>query len=126
MEDEAISLFKLAYGKTPQEAGFPVIGVYEKQDAFLYAVSEETIKAYKTQQNIFRFMMLWYMWPLFIIFVNFFEALLTYHDALHPRCITTYVFSVIWIMLAVILYARVWQTRNLVKLGKTITFLKYA
>ena len=126
MENKAISLFKLAYGKTPQEAGFSVIDIYEKQNAFLYAVSEETIKAYKTQQNILRFIMLWYMWPLLIMFINFYDALITYQDPLHQRCITSYVFCGIWFLLAIILYIKVWQTSKIVKLGKTITYFKYA
>ena len=123
---EAINLFKSTYNKTPEEAGFPVIGIYKRQNAFLYAVSEETIEAYKTQQNILRFMMLWYMWPLLIMFINFFDALVTYQDVLHQRCMTTYIFCSIWLILAVVLYIKVWQTRKIVKFGKTITYLKYS
>lgn len=52
--DEAIALFKKQYGKTPKEEGFPVIGIYERQNAFLYAASEEAIESYKTEQNIIR------------------------------------------------------------------------
>ena len=123
MENKAINLFKSAYGKTPEEAGFSVIDFDEEKNVFLYADSKKTINAYYTQQNIFRFMRLWYMWPLMFIFVNFFDALVIYQDVLHPRCIATYVFCCIWLILAVALYIKIWLIRKSLK--KRITCVKY-
>ena len=52
MIEEAVSLFRHQYGIHPAQSAYPVIDVYEKQHAYLYASSEEAVKAYKTQQNI--------------------------------------------------------------------------
>lgn len=123
-EVEGIKLFKLHYGKTPKEAGYPVIDIYERQHAYLYATSEKVIKAYKTQQNILRWMMLWYMWPMAIAFINFFDAL-KYQDVFHQRCIATYIFFGAWLILAIVLGIKVRQTGKLIELGKNITYLNY-
>ena len=69
--DEAVNLFKEKYGKTPKEQGFSVIDIYEKQHAFLYADTEETIRAYKNHQNIIRWVLAWYLWPLALVMFNF-------------------------------------------------------
>ena len=65
VKNEAISLFKRTYGKTPQEIGFTEFDIYKKQNAFLYASSQQVIKAYKMQQNILRWIMRWYLGPIF-------------------------------------------------------------
>ena len=41
MENKAINLFKSAYGKTPEEAGFSVIDFDEEKNVFLYADSKK-------------------------------------------------------------------------------------
>ena len=63
MIEEAVSLFRHQYGIHPAQSAYPVIDVYEKQHAYLYASSEEAVKAYKTQQNIIRWMMTYFLWP---------------------------------------------------------------
>ena len=52
--EEATALFVATYGKTPRECNLTEIGVYEKQRAYLYAHSKEEIVAYRTCQNIIR------------------------------------------------------------------------
>ena len=61
MIEEAVSLFRHQYGIHPAQSAYPVIDVYEKQHAYLYASSEEAVKAYKTQQNIIRWMMTYFL-----------------------------------------------------------------
>lgn len=55
--NQAIDLFQIRFGITPQESRYPVIDIYEKQHAYLYAETEEAIAAYKTHQNIIRWIM---------------------------------------------------------------------
>lgn len=62
--NQAIDLFQIRFGIPPQESRYPVIDIYEKQHAYLYAEAEEAIAAYKTHQNIIRWIMCFYLWPL--------------------------------------------------------------
>ena len=123
--DEAIALFKKQYGKTPKEAGFPVIGIYERQNAFLYAASEKAIESYKTEQNIIRGMLIWGMGPLAVIMVNYANAAVWYHDVLHWRCVVSYLFFAVWLVVFVTLYIKVHKLGKNFKLGKNITYLNY-
>ena len=123
--DEAIALFKKQYGKTPKEAGFPVIGIYKRQSAFLYADSEETIKSYKTEQNIIRGTMFWALWPLILVMINYANAAVWYHDVFHWRCVISYVFLVVWLVVVVTLYIKVLKLGKKFKLGENIIYLNY-
>ena len=123
--DEAIALFKKQYGKTPKEAGFPVIGIYERQSAFLYAASEEAIESYKTEQNIIRGWIVFGMWPLVAIMVNYFDAVERYQEMFHWRCVVSYVFLAVWLVAVVTLYIKVLKLGKNFKLGKNITYLNY-
>ena len=121
----ACKLFKLRWGKTPQEAGYKAIGIYKKQSAFLYAVSEEVIQAYKTQQNILRWLLAWFMFPLAIGMIIFFIGIFKYQDPLHPLCIAFYVFYTAWVGLFIVLFVKARQANKLVKMDKTVTYLTY-
>jgi len=123
--DEAIELFKYAYGKTPKEAGFPVISIYEKQKVLLYAKSQEVIEAYKVQQNILRGILLWYPWPGVIAMVMFFITIVKTMDPVHPVCLASFVLLGMWVILFIVLDIKVKKTKRLVKMGETVTFLKY-
>ena len=123
--DEAIALFKKQYGKTPKEACFPVIGIYKRQSAFLYAASEETIESYKTHQNIIRGMIFWGLWPLILVMINYLDAVERYQDMLHWRCVISYVFLAVWLVVVVTLYIKVLKLGKNFKLGKNITYLNY-
>ena len=46
MIEEAVSLFRHQYGIHPAQSAYPVIDVYEKQHAYLYASSKEAVKAF--------------------------------------------------------------------------------
>jgi hypothetical protein len=123
--DEAIALFIKQYGKTPKESGFPVIGIYERQSGFLYAASEEAIKSYKTEQNIIRGTMFWALWPLILVMINYFDALKRYLDGMHWRCVVSYVFLAVWLVVVVTLYIKVLKLGKNFKSGKNITYLNY-
>ena len=123
--DEAIALFKKQYGKTPKEAGFPVIGTYERQSAFLYAASEEAIESYKTEQNIIRGMIFWALCPLILVMINYFDAVERYQDMFHWRCVISYVFLTVWLIVVVTLYIKVLKLGKNFKLGKNIIYLNY-
>jgi hypothetical protein len=122
---EAINLFERNYGKTPKEAGFSVIGIYERQHAFLYATTEEVIKAYKTEQNIIRGMIFWALWPLILVMINYFDAVERYQEMFHWRCVVSYVFLAVWLVVVVTLYIKVLKLGKNFKLGKNITYLNY-
>ena len=123
--DEAIALFKKQYGKTPKESGFPVIGTYERQSAFLYAASEEAIESYKTEQNIIRATMFWALLPLSLVMINYANAAAWYHDVFHWRCVVTYVFLPVWLVVVVTLYIKALKLGKNFKLGKNIIYLNY-
>lgn len=122
---EAINLFEKNYGKTPKEAGFSVIGIYERQHAFLYAASEEAIDSYKTEQNIIRGTMFWGLWPLILVMINYLKAVLRYQDMLHWRCVISYVFLAVWLVVVVTLYIKVLKLGKKFKLGENIIYLNY-
>ena len=126
---EAVKLFKQRYGKTPKELGLelglPVIGIYEKQHAFLFAVSEDVINAYKKQQNIIRWLLTWFMWPLAIAMIAWWVTLAKYQDPWHPLFLALYVFYGLWMVLLAVLWFRAKRADKLIKLGKNITFLNY-
>ncbi len=122
---KAVDLFKDIYGKDPSKAGFPVIGVYERQNAYLYATSKKVIKAYKTQQNIIRWMMLWYLWPFPIIFIGTTMTMMKYTSLTHPSFVAWCTFMATWSILGFALCAIVLITSRTVKFGKNITYLNY-
>ena len=123
--DEAIALVKKQYGKTPKEAGFPVIGIYKRQSAFLYAASEEAIKSYKTHQNIVRGVIFWGIGPLVLIMINYLDAVERYQDMFHWRCVISYVFLAVWLVVVVTLYIKVLKLGKKFKLGENIIYLNY-
>jgi hypothetical protein len=122
---EAINLFEKNYGKTPKEAGFPVIGIYKRQSAFLYAASEEAIESYKTEQNIIRGTMFWALLPLILVMTNYFDAVERYQEMFHWRCVISYLFLAVWLIVVVTLYIKVLKLGKNFKLGKNITYLNY-
>ena len=120
---KAVDLFEMRYGKTPSKAGFPVIGLYERQNAYLYATSEKVIKAYKIQQNIIRWMMLWYFWPLPVAFVGTTMTMMKYVSLTHPSFVAWCSFTAVWCLLGFALCAIVLITSRTVKFGKNVTYL---
>ena len=120
---KAVDLFEMRYGKTPSKAGFPVIGLYERQNAYLYATSEKVIKAYKIQQNIIRWMMLWYFWPLPVAFVGTTMTMMKYVSLTHPSFVAWCSFTAVWSLLGFALCAIVLITSRTAKFGKNVTYL---
>lgn len=123
--DEAINLYKGMYHKTPEDDGFPAIGIYEKQSAFLYATSEKVIKTYKTQQNIIRWMLVWYFWPFPFAFIGTIISLAKYLDFTYPPFVACSSFMVAWSILGFVLCIKGLMTSRIVKFGKNVTYLNY-
>lgn len=123
--DEAINLYKKKCGKTPEEDKFTVVGIYKKQRAFLYATSEEVIKAYKTQQNIIRRMIMWYFWPVPFLFIGMLIGFLKETDFTHPLFVVCAILFVGWAILGFIYMAKASKTIRIVKFGENITYLNY-
>ncbi len=113
---KAVDLFKERYDKTPSEAGFPVIGIYERQSAYLYATSEKVINAYKTQENIIRWMIMWYLWPF---------PFMKYTSFTHPSFIAWYFFTALWSILGFVLCAKALIASRIVKFNENVTYLNY-
>lgn len=123
--DAAISKFKKTYDKTPEECGYPFIGIYKKQHAYLYGRSEKAIAAYKTSQNIIRWMMTFFMWPVAIdATLCFYWLIRTQADLLHPMVVGTISFFVLWcVVLFGILWHKVYKTEKLHK--DNVIYLNY-
>ena len=122
---KAVDLFKEAYDKTPSEAGFPVIGLYERQHAYLYATSRKVIKAYKTQQNIIRWMMSWYLWPFPVAYAGLMFTFAEYRSFTHLSFVALCCFTSIWTILGFVLIAKGLIVSRVIKFGKNITYLNY-
>lgn len=122
---KAVDLFKMKYNKTPGAAGLPVIDLYERQRAYLYATSRKVIKSYKMQQNIIRWMMLWYFWPLIVGFVGTIMTMVKYTSLPHPSFVAWCSFMAIWSILGFVLCAIGLITSRTVKFGKNVTYLNY-
>ena len=121
----AVDLFKERYGKTPSKAGLPVISIYERQSAYLYATSEKVINAYKTQQNIIRWLMLWYLWPFPVAFIGTTMTMIKYVSFTHPSFVAWCFFTAIWTILGFGLIAKALIASRIVKFGKNVTYLNY-
>ena len=122
---EAIDLFWRTYSRTPQEAGYPVIDVYEKQNAFLYAASKDVIKAYKIQQNILRWIICRLMPLMGITLVVWCVVTFMFLDNMHPLCLLSDFLFALTLIILIVMAIKVWQTDRVVKLGKNVTFLNY-
>ena len=122
---KAVDLFKMKYNKTPGAAGLPVIDLYERQNAYLYATSRKVIKRYRMQQNIIRWLMLWYLWPFPIIFIGTTMTMIKYTSLTHPSFVAWCSFFAIWGILGLVLCAIGLITSRTVKFGKNVTYLNY-
>lgn len=75
-QKQAEALYFRMYNRTVKDDNIKVIDIYEPQSAYLYGRTKEALKAYKTSQNILRFMLTFFMWPVIadvlILFYGFF------------------------------------------------------
>ena len=76
--EEAIALFERQYGAKPENTDVRVIDIYKKQRAYLYGTSQEVINAYKTSQNIARWIIVYYFWPIIVDVILLFICMLKY------------------------------------------------
>ena len=58
---QAEDLYLRAYNHYPKDDKVKVIDIYEPQSAYLYGRTKEAVDAYKTSQNIIRFMLVYFM-----------------------------------------------------------------
>lgn len=70
-ERQAEKKYFEVYGKTPKSDGMEVIDIYKKQSAYLYGKTKEAVDAYKTCQNILRFFLTGFWWPIIIALLLF-------------------------------------------------------
>ena len=123
-KEEAIVLFERKYGTKPQNTDFSVIDIYKKQRVYLYGTSQEAIKAYMTSQNIIRWLMLYYLWPVLADVVLLFICLLKYNiniDMLPCRILIG--FGVAWVVLFFVLWCIV--IRDDKKSKDTVVWINY-
>lgn len=110
LELMAIDLFVSRYGRTPLEYGVPVIDIFNRQRAFLYAPSKEALNAYKLEQNIIYWMSHYYILPVFAVTLLLFYAAFNYANIPdHPLIIVS-----VWalVILTLGLFAA-WYVTNL-------------
>lgn len=119
---KAVDLFVVRYGKKPQEFGFSAIDIYEKQQAFLYAVSEKVIKSYKTQQNILRWTMKW----LVVLPTCALMGILLFNQDITMTIMAIAMLYYAAMLLATIVFCIIAKyAMPPIKLGKTIVYLNY-
>ena len=123
MIEEAVSLFRHRYGIHPAQSAYPVIDVYEKQHTYLYASSEEAAKAYKTQQNIIRWMMAYFLWPVAVDATLFFYAAARFQRLNHPLIICCIAFYACWGLLLLILAYKAFKAEK--KQKNKVLWLNY-
>lgn len=104
--EEAVSLFQLQFGKTPAQNGYPVIDIYERQHAYLYATTQEAINAYKIQQNIIRWTINHSIWPAAINIVMMIYTVSKFKTADHPLIIAGMIFLICWVILHIFLICK--------------------
>lgn len=111
LREQAISLFVDKYGKTPKECGLKEIDVFEEKGMFLYGPTSEAIKGFKTVQNIIKFIMLWYFWPLVIAFVFFMFGLpyIASGEYNHPLVVFPILFIILWALFYLVLWHKAWK-----------------
>ena len=123
MIEEAVSLFRHQYGIHPAQSAYPVIDVYEKQHAYLYASSEEAVKAYKTQQNIIRWMMTYFLWPEAVVMTRLFFAVVSFQKLNHPLIICCIAFYACWGLLLLVLAHKAFKAEK--KQKNKVLWLNY-
>ena len=100
-------LFEVKYSCSPEEYGYPVIDVYQRQRAYLYGKDEEAVKVYKKCQNLIRnSLMVGLMGCLALLFV-FAAWCVFYSDkVIHPLSIGALAIGVIDFFGVLIAYFR--------------------
>lgn len=75
-QKQAEALYFRMYNRTVKDDNIKVIDIYEPQSAYIYGSTKEALKAYKTSQNILRFMLTFFMWPVIADFILIFFGFL--------------------------------------------------
>lgn len=122
--EEAIALFERQYGAKPENTDFRVIDIYKKQRAYLYGTSQEVINAYKTSQNIARWIIVYYFWPIIVDVILLFICMLKYEaniDNLASKILIG--FGAAWVVLFFVLWCIV--IRDDKKSKDTVVWINY-
>lgn len=122
--EEAIALFERQYGAKPENTDFRVIDIYKKQRAYLYGTSQEVINAYKTSQNIARWIIVYYFWPIIVDVILLFICLLKYEaniDNLASKILIG--FGAAWVVLFWVLWYILIQSEK--KFRGKVVWLNY-
>ena len=127
MEDfikNAKFLFEVKYNCSPEEYGYPVIDVYQRQRAYLYGKDEEAVKVYKKCQNLIRnSLMVGLMGCLALLFV-FAAWCVFYSDkVIHPLSIGALAIGVVDFFGVLIAYFR--RKKKKKKHRGKVIFLNY-
>ncbi len=122
--EEAIALFERQYGAKPENTDFRVIDIYKKQRAYLYGTSQEVINAYKASQNIARWIIVYYFWPIIVDVILLFICMLKYEaniDNLASQILIG--FGAAWVVLFWVLWYIVIQSEK--KIRGNVVWLNY-
>lgn len=102
--EKATALFQEKFGMPFPRSKYPVIEVYKEKRMYLYAASKEAAQAFKICQNIIRWLMLFYLWPLILGLIVFIRKIVKSHDWSSPLIQGVVIFCIIWICLFFILW----------------------
>ena len=121
---DAKFLFEVKYNCSPEEYGYPVIDVYQRQRAYLYGKDEEAVKVYKKCQNLIRnSLMLGIIGCLALLFVFAAWCVFSSDKVIHPLSIGALAIGIIDFFGVLIAYFRCRKYEKAHK-GKVI-FLNY-
>lgn len=123
---QAIDLFKREYGKgkTPEEMGFPAIGIYEEKESFLYARDEAMFALHKKKQKIIFWTMTRYF-PIMVLAVAFLVlAPVFWGEDSYPVLYCILAFIGIWLVVFCILAYRYWRITSLLNSKGGVIFLE--
>lgn len=123
--DDATTRFQARFHELPKEAGYPVISIYKKQKAYLYGQSQETVQAYKKQQDILRWLIKFYLTPFLIGGILLFREifLFIFEKKETPLLYFAGGFMVLWLTLFVVLYYKSLKASKISK--KKVIWINY-
>lgn len=89
----------------------------------MYASSEEAVKAYKTQQNIIRWVMTYFLWPVAVDTTLLFYAAVRFQKLNHPLIICCIAFYACWGLLLLVLAHKAFKAEK--KQKNKVLWLNY-
>ena len=105
-DKRAIEFFNIRFGKTPVEAGFPIIDDFGNKCMFIYGTDSVSIINFKRNQNIMNFFRVWYFWPLILAFAIFIfggTPHIMLGDYTNPWLLIPISFIIVWLIVFIVL-----------------------